>query len=80
MLKAVLAVSAQHLSAFGQFDPNVSDRYYQTALENLTSVISASHVALNEEMLAATVILRLRAEFEGISIFAFLNPSPRTSS
>jgi hypothetical protein len=67
LLKAVLAVSAQHLSAIGQFNPLVSDEYYQTALENVIPALSASNPALNEDILAATVILRLRAEFEGNS-------------
>ena len=71
MLKAALAISAQHLSAFGQFDPILSNKYYQTALESLISVVPSNDTTLNEDLLAATVILRLRAESEGISIFVF---------
>lgn len=64
LLKAVFAVSAQHLSAIGEFDSISSDEYYQSALEQVIPMLSASKIENTEEVLAATVILRLRAEFE----------------
>ena len=65
LLNAVLAVSARHLSVIGTYDPMASDLYHQRCLEYLIPALSESGVNMNEDILVATVILRLRAEFEG---------------
>lgn len=65
LLGAILAVSSQHLSAIGRFESLCSDNYYQNAVQHIIPTLSATNPAFNEEALATTVILRLRAEFEG---------------
>ncbi|KAK2731293.1 hypothetical protein FQN55_004791 [Onygenales sp. PD_40] len=62
---AVLALSARHLSRTGEFDPFVSDRYYQECLKTLIPSLNDEAATSNDELLASTVILRLLEEFDG---------------
>jgi hypothetical protein len=61
----VLAVSSQHLSVFNGYDSNETNRHHQACLELLIPQLSEDDIIFREDILAATVILRLRAEFEG---------------
>lgn len=69
LLSAILAVSSQHLSVVGRFESLCSDNYYQNAVRRIIPTLSATNPALNEEVLVATVILQLRAKFEGNNLF-----------
>ncbi|KAK2799083.1 hypothetical protein FQN50_008589 [Emmonsiellopsis sp. PD_5] len=67
---AVLALSARHLSRTGEFDPFVSDRYYQECLKTLIPSLNDEAATSNDELLASTVILRLLEEFDGKLTFS----------
>jgi hypothetical protein len=60
-----MALSARHLSCTTTFDPYVSDQYYQACLETLIPALSNHAVTMDDDLLAATVILRLLEEFDG---------------
>lgn len=62
-----MALSARHLSCMTSFDPFVSDHYYQVCLETLIPALNDHGVTMDDDLLAATVILRLLEEFDGRS-------------
>jgi hypothetical protein len=60
-----MALSARHLSCTTAFNTFVSDRYYQACLETLIPALNDHGVTMDDDLLAATVILRLLEEFDG---------------
>lgn len=60
-----MAMSARHLSCTSDFDTFVSDHYYQACLETLIPSLNDLGVTMDDDLLAATVILRLREEYDG---------------
>lgn len=58
-------MSARHLSLTASFDPYVSDRYYETCLAKLIPALDDHEVTMDDDFLAATVILRLLEEYDG---------------
>ena len=70
-----MAMSARHLSRTTTFDPYVSDHYYQACLETLIPALDDHGVTMDDDLLAATVILRLLEEYDGEAV----DPPPETS-
>lgn len=68
-----MAMSARHLNRTAHFDPFVSDHYYQACLEKLIPALNNHEVTMDDDLLAATVILRLLEEFDGEQ---WINPHP----
>ncbi|KAH8663898.1 hypothetical protein BGZ61DRAFT_462702 [Ilyonectria robusta] len=66
LLYAILSVSSRHLSILKEYDPIASDEYHQKCLELIIPCLSEKNVVLDDGILAATVILRLRSEFEAL--------------
>ncbi|CAI7641858.1 unnamed protein product [Penicillium viridicatum] len=64
LFNAILAMSARHLNRTTAFDPFVSDRYYQACLGKLIPALNDHGVTMDDDLLAATVILRLLEEFD----------------
>ncbi|KAJ5964962.1 transcriptional regulator family: Fungal Specific TF [Penicillium vulpinum] len=64
LFNAILAMSARHLNRTTAFDPFVSDHYYQACLEKLIPALNDHGVTMDDDLLAATVILRLLEEFD----------------
>ncbi|CDM27176.1 transcriptional regulator family: Fungal Specific TF [Penicillium roqueforti] len=64
LFNAILAMSARHLNRTTGFDPFVSDNYYQACLEKLIPALDDHGVTMDDDLLAATVILRLLEEFD----------------
>lgn len=65
LLAAILAVSSKHLSLIGDYDTELSAKYYSRCLELLTPALSHEDLmSTNDSTIAATVILRLFEEFE----------------
>ncbi|KAJ9649400.1 hypothetical protein H2199_000175 [Coniosporium tulheliwenetii] len=64
LLNAIFAASARHLSRISDFDPFVSDRYHQECLKHLIPELSDTAAIMDENLLAATVILRFLEEVE----------------
>lgn len=66
LLNAIFACSAVHLSRVSDFDLYTSDRYYQECLKHLIPMLNDSAAVMDENLLAATVILRYLEEVQGI--------------
>ncbi|KAJ5571478.1 transcriptional regulator family: Fungal Specific TF [Penicillium sp. DV-2018c] len=64
LFNAILAMSARHLNRTRDFDPFVSDHYYQACLEKLIPALNDHGITMDDDLLAATVILRLLEEFD----------------
>jgi len=64
LLNAILAVSARHLSRIRGYDPYAADQYHQECLAHLIPVLNDTAAVLDENLLAATVILRTFEELE----------------
>ncbi|KAJ5989767.1 hypothetical protein N7499_010300 [Penicillium canescens] len=64
LFNAILAMSARHLNRTTSFDPFASDHYYQACLEKLIPALDDHGVTMDDDLLAATVILRLLEEFD----------------
>lgn len=64
LLNAVFAVSAKYLSAVSDFDPVVSDGQSQECLKHLIPKLCDAEAITDENILAATVILRHLEELE----------------
>ncbi|THY33532.1 hypothetical protein D6D00_00956, partial [Aureobasidium pullulans] len=64
LLNAVFAASARHLSTISDFDPIVSNKYNQECLKHLIPKLSDAEAITDENLLAATVILRHLEELE----------------
>ncbi|KAJ5179098.1 hypothetical protein N7492_002308 [Penicillium capsulatum] len=64
LFNAVMAMSARHLSCTSDFDTFASDHYYQACLETLIPSLNDHGVTMDDDLLAATVILRLLEEFD----------------
>lgn len=65
LFNAIMAMSARHLSCTTEYDTFVSDHYYQACLETLIPSLNDHGVTMDDDLLAATVILRLLEEFDG---------------
>lgn len=61
-------MSARHLSRTANFDPYVSDHYYQACLETMIPALNDHGVTMDDDLLAATVILRLLEEYDGEAV------------
>ncbi|KAF6841054.1 hypothetical protein CMUS01_03653 [Colletotrichum musicola] len=64
LLNAIFALSSRHLSLHGQYDPYASDRYHQACLEHLTTISNDSSALRNDDLLAATILLRTLEELD----------------
>ncbi|KAM6507064.1 hypothetical protein FALCPG4_018454 [Fusarium falciforme] len=64
LLNAIFALSSRHLSLTAQYDPYAADRYHQECLKHLTTVSSDSSALTNDDLLAATILLRTLEELD----------------
>ncbi|CAG8058812.1 unnamed protein product [Penicillium olsonii] len=64
LFNAIMAMSARHLNRTTDFDTFVSDHYYQACLEKLIPALDNHGVTMDDDLLTATVILRLLEEFD----------------
>ncbi|TIC89685.1 hypothetical protein CH35J_012654 [Colletotrichum higginsianum] len=64
LLNAIFALSSRHLSLNGHFDPYASDRYHQECLKHLTAISNDSSALTNDDLLAATILLRTLEELD----------------
>ena len=65
MLNAIFALSAKHLNHVEGFDPYASDRYHKVCLNTLIPMLSHDATVSDENLFAATIILRVWEEMEG---------------
>ena len=64
LLKAILALSARHLSRIGEYDHLISNKYIQACLQHLIPMLDDSSALQDENLLASTIILRHVEELE----------------
>ncbi|KAH6968083.1 hypothetical protein DER45DRAFT_581257 [Fusarium avenaceum] len=64
LLSAIFALSSRHLSLNAQFDPYASDRYHQACLKHLTTISNDSSALNDDNLLAATILLRTLEELD----------------
>ncbi|KAJ9143888.1 Arca-like protein [Pleurostoma richardsiae] len=64
LVNAIFAVAAKHLSHISAFDRYASDRYHQECLDILIPLLSHDATVSDENLFAATIILRVWEEME----------------
>lgn len=64
LLNAILALSARHLSHISDYDPLAANRYHGWCLEYLIPMLNQAVEKLDENLFAATIILRVLEEME----------------
>ncbi|CZR69065.1 uncharacterized protein PAC_18966 [Phialocephala subalpina] len=64
LANAVFALSARHLSGTTVFDPLVADHHLQECLRTLIPTLEDSEAVMNDDILAALVILRMLEEMD----------------
>lgn len=62
----MFALAARHLSRTGDYDPLVSNRYHQECLKFLIPVLNDTATISDENLFAATIILRVMEEMDGV--------------
>lgn len=65
LLTAILAIAARHLSHTTDFDPLASNRYHDECLKYLIPMMDHSSAVADENIFAATIILRMLEEMDG---------------
>lgn len=67
LLNAIFALSARHLSNISAviIDPLASNRYHQECLKHLIPMLDHAETVSDENLFAATIILRVLEEMEG---------------
>ncbi|GAW13068.1 hypothetical protein ANO14919_024460 [Xylariales sp. No.14919] len=65
LLNAILAIAARHLSHTTDFDPLASNRYHNECLKYLIPMMNHSSAIADENLFAATIILRMLEEMDG---------------
>ncbi|KAI0907903.1 hypothetical protein F4823DRAFT_640740 [Ustulina deusta] len=65
LLNAILAIAARHLSHTTDFDPLASNRYHDECLKHLIPMMNHSSAVADENLFAATIILRMLEEMDG---------------
>jgi len=74
LMNAMFAISAKHLSRNSSFDKSISDRYYQRCLTTLRPMLSHEAALMDENLFAATVILRNLEEIDGVARYLLRYP------
>ncbi|KAH8201275.1 hypothetical protein TruAng_004592 [Truncatella angustata] len=66
LLNAIFALSSRHLSMGEQFDQYAADRYQQECLNQLSAIYMDPSTLSNDDLLAATILLRTLEEIDGM--------------
>ncbi|KAI1331706.1 hypothetical protein F5Y16DRAFT_241696 [Xylariaceae sp. FL0255] len=88
LLNAIFAISSRHLSHTTDFDPLASNRYHDECLKQLIPKMNHTSSISDENLFAATIILRMLEEMDGsltgqdtyshlLGIHAFVNVGDR---
>lgn len=72
LLKAIMALSARHLSKITHADGYDADRYYRECLTELIPHLDDEAAVMDENLLLASILLRLMEEFDGASYLHLL--------
>jgi hypothetical protein len=71
---AIFALFARHLSRVGSYDPYASERYHQECLQSLIPMLNDTATIMDEDLFAATIILRVLEEMDGKLSLSLLAP------
>lgn len=63
---AILSVSSLHLSRISNYSVSVAEQYYEEAVRLLIPMLSDASNAMDDNLLAATVILRVYEQMNGM--------------
>jgi hypothetical protein len=66
LLHAILSVSSLHLSRISDYSPSVAAQYYEESVRLLIPVLNDASNAMDDTLLAATVILRVYEQMNGM--------------
>jgi hypothetical protein len=66
LLNAIFALAARHLSQTDDYDPLASNHYHQECLKCLIPVLDDAATIADENLFAATIILRVMEEMDGM--------------
>ncbi len=69
LLKAVLALSSRHLATIANFDSSKAERYSEECVQEMIVCLANRVESMNDDLFAATIILRTKEEMDGKSIF-----------
>lgn len=64
LMNAILAISARHLSRISNYDATVADKYLQKCLRHLIPRLNDKVAIMDENLLAATIVLRFMEEVD----------------
>jgi hypothetical protein len=64
LLNAIFAASARHQSRVADGDPYIADHYHQECVKHLIPLLSDRASLMDENLLAATIVLRYHEEIE----------------
>ncbi|KAK6223252.1 hypothetical protein LQW54_000369 [Pestalotiopsis sp. IQ-011] len=67
LLKAIFAIAARHLSQTSDYDPLASNKYHNECLGYLIPMLDNSFTVSDENLFAATIILRMLEEMDATS-------------
>lgn len=65
LMNAIFAIAARHLSHTTDFDPLASNRYHDECLRYLIPMLNHASTVSDENLFAATIILRMLEEMDG---------------
>lgn len=69
LLNAVLALSSRHLATISSFDSKKADQYSEKCVGEMICCLASRVDSMNDELFAATIILRTKEEMDGKLIF-----------
>lgn len=73
LLNAVYATASRHLSNLGRFHPEDADKFHDNCMgELIPSLNDDVSAILDDNLFAATVVLRTKEEMDGICSFFFV--------
>jgi hypothetical protein len=65
LLNAIFALASRHLSQTSDYDPLASNRYHEQCLRCLIPLLDNATTISDENLFAATIILRVLEEMDG---------------
>ena len=71
LLNAVLALSSRHLATVSYFDSKKADQYSEKCVREMILCLASRVDNTNDDLFAATIILRTKEEMDGEFIFLF---------
>lgn len=65
LLTAILALASRHLATVSSFDSKIADHYSEECTTEMISCLNNRDESKNDDLFAATIILRTKEEMDG---------------